>query len=66
LTLHLKRGIDADVDGSARVVTEEPERRRVLEKIARAWGRADIDAMDRFSPLIEVRVDAARTGRAAA
>lgn len=56
VTLHLKQGIDADVPGTARVVTDPSERRELLDGVARNWGRTDLDAMQAHSPLIEVTV----------
>ena len=56
LTVHLKRGIKADLPATAREITEPVERRRVLEGIARHWNRGDVDVMMRYSPLIEVTV----------
>lgn len=58
MTFHLKGTIAADLPALARVITDEAERRRVLPSIAAAWGRSDIDTMVRFSPLIEVTIDA--------
>jgi deazaflavin-dependent oxidoreductase (nitroreductase family) len=54
LTIHLKRGVKADLPATAREITEPVERRRVLEGIARHWNRGDIDTMMQYSPLIEV------------
>jgi deazaflavin-dependent oxidoreductase (nitroreductase family) len=54
-TFHLKRGVKADLPASARPIREGPERRRLLEKIARSWGREK--QLERFvtaSPLVEV------------
>lgn len=56
LTLHLKRGVVADLAGTARIVTDEAERRAVLTVVARNWGRPDVDAMVAWSPLIEVTI----------
>src|SRR5215208_2085246 len=53
LTLHLKQLIQADVPASAREITDDAERRRVLEKIARVW-RRELEPMVAHSPLIEV------------
>jgi deazaflavin-dependent oxidoreductase (nitroreductase family) len=60
LTVHLKRGIKADLPASAREITDPKERRQVLEGIARHWGRGDVDTMMKYSPLIEVTIDGAR------
>jgi len=56
-TFHLKRGVTADLPATARVITDETERRAVLPDIARAWNRTDIEAMVAQSPLIEVTVE---------
>lgn len=56
LTVHLKQGVVADLPATARVVTDEAERREMLVQVARNWGRTDIDAMVAWSPLIEVTV----------
>lgn len=56
LMVHLKRGVTADVAATARIVTDEAERRELLHQVARNWGRTDIDAMVAWSPLIEVTV----------
>jgi deazaflavin-dependent oxidoreductase (nitroreductase family) len=56
-TLHLKSGVAADLPATARVVTDEPERRAVLARVARTWNRTDVDEMVAHSPLIEVTID---------
>jgi deazaflavin-dependent oxidoreductase (nitroreductase family) len=59
VTLHLRARTDApaaDVEGEARVVTDPIQRRQLLERVARAWGRTDLDAMVEHSPLMEIRV----------
>ena len=57
ITLHFKgpfaRG---DVDGTARIVTDPAERRRLLTGVARNWNRTDVDLMVEASPLIVVDV----------
>lgn len=53
-TFHLKRGLSADLPARARAITDEAERRRIMEKIARVWRRPDVDVMVRSSPLVEV------------
>jgi deazaflavin-dependent oxidoreductase (nitroreductase family) len=57
LTVHLK-GPDAtaDLPATARIITDEAERRRILEQVARVWRRTDIDEMVRYAPLIEVTI----------
>lgn len=54
MTIHLKRGIKADLPATAREITDPKERRQVLEGVAKHWGRKDVDVMVRQSPLIEV------------
>jgi deazaflavin-dependent oxidoreductase (nitroreductase family) len=56
-TFHLKRGVQADLPATARVITDEEERRAILAQIARIWKRNDVDIMVRYSPLIEVMID---------
>jgi deazaflavin-dependent oxidoreductase (nitroreductase family) len=53
-TFHLKGRLKADLPATARVITDEAERREVLLHVARNWGRSDVDVMVRYSPLIEV------------
>ena len=53
-TFHLKGRVKADLPATARIIADEAERRAVLPDVARAWGRTDLDAMVRYSPLIEV------------
>lgn len=57
VTIHLKLGVVADLPGTARVVTDEGERRELLAHVARTWGRDDLEVMVRYSPLIEVVLD---------
>jgi len=58
LTFHLKGPIAvADLPATARVVVDPVERRHVLERVARAWRRTDLDRMVEQSPLIEVTID---------
>ena len=54
MTFHLKGPVAADLPATARVITEDHERRAVLASIARVWRRTDLDVMVAFSPLIEV------------
>jgi deazaflavin-dependent oxidoreductase (nitroreductase family) len=57
ITVHLKGPIArADLDGTARVITDPAERRELLAGVARNWGRTDLEAMVADSPLIEVRI----------
>jgi len=57
LTFHLKGKVTADLPATARVIDGDAERREVLPHVARAWKRDDLDAMVRYSPLIEVKFD---------
>ena len=56
-TFHLKGGVTADLPATARVITDETERRAILAYVARAWNRTDLDTMVAHSPLIEVAFD---------
>lgn len=56
-TFHLKGAVQADLPATARIITDEAERRAILEHVARAWSRTDLDAMVAHSPLIEVTID---------
>jgi deazaflavin-dependent oxidoreductase (nitroreductase family) len=58
LTFHLKRGAVADLPATARLLSDEAERRPILERVCRQWGReAQTDAFVAGSPLIEVIFD---------
>jgi deazaflavin-dependent oxidoreductase (nitroreductase family) len=55
LTLHLKGPVRADVPATARIVTDPAERAQVFDWIAtNAWRGMNVEAMQRWSPLIEV------------
>jgi hypothetical protein len=56
-TFHLKDGVSADLAATARIITDETERRAVLIPIAHNWKRNDIDTMVESSPLFEVTID---------
>lgn len=56
-TFHLKEAVRADLPATARIITDEAERRAVLAQIARNWHRDDLEDMVRDSPLIEVTLD---------
>ena len=58
-TLHVKGPVKADLPATARIITDEAERRKLLETIARTWKRKDVDRMVAQSPLIEVKLDGA-------
>jgi len=57
LTIHLKGAVVADVPATARIITDEAERRAILEHIVRIWKRQDVETMTDHSPLIEVSVE---------
>ena len=58
LTLHLKRGLQADVPARARIIGDEAERRPLLERITAVWGRTDrLEQFVAQAPLIEVTPD---------
>jgi deazaflavin-dependent oxidoreductase (nitroreductase family) len=58
LIVHLKGPIAvADLPATARIVDDPVERRAILERVARAWRRTDLDRMVAQSPLIEVMLD---------
>jgi deazaflavin-dependent oxidoreductase (nitroreductase family) len=52
VTVHLKQSAVADIPATARVVTDQVERRPLIEAAAQRWGRTDVDEMMRHSPLI--------------
>ena len=57
LTVHLKGEVTADLPATARIITDEAERRALLVHVARTWKRDDVERMVRDSPLIEVTID---------
>jgi deazaflavin-dependent oxidoreductase (nitroreductase family) len=58
ITIHLKGTLEADLPGTARVISEQEERRAIAEWIVtNAWPRQDVDAMTAQSPMIEVSLD---------
>ena len=57
VTLHFKAaGAPADVQGTAREITDPADRRLLLEQVARNWRRTDVEVMEQHSPLIEVDI----------
>jgi deazaflavin-dependent oxidoreductase (nitroreductase family) len=58
-TFHLKGGVSADLPATARIITDEADRRRIRAPIAKTWKRNDLETMVRQSPLIEVTLDGA-------
>jgi deazaflavin-dependent oxidoreductase (nitroreductase family) len=57
LTFHLKGSAAADLPATARIVTDETERRAVFAEVVKVWKNQDIETMTRHSPLIEVTLD---------
>jgi deazaflavin-dependent oxidoreductase (nitroreductase family) len=55
--LHLKGPVRADLPATARIITDESERREILASVARTWRRNDLEYMVRYSPLIEVTIE---------
>lgn len=55
-TVHVKRGVRADLPATAREITDPNERRQILEGVARNWKRNDVDVMVQYSPLVEVTI----------
>jgi deazaflavin-dependent oxidoreductase (nitroreductase family) len=53
---HLKGPVRADLGATARIITDEAERREILTHVARNWNRDDVDTMVRYSPLIEATI----------
>jgi deazaflavin-dependent oxidoreductase (nitroreductase family) len=56
-TLHLKGSFVADLPATARIITDDAERRAVFAEVVKVWRGQDIDTMTKDSPLIEVSVD---------
>jgi deazaflavin-dependent oxidoreductase (nitroreductase family) len=57
LTFHLKGTISADLPATARIITDDAERRRVFAYIVTVWRGQEIETMTRYSPLIEVTIE---------
>ena len=55
-TFHLKQLVQADLPATAREITEDPERREVMTKVAKVWRRA-VEPMLTQSPLVEVTIE---------
>ncbi len=55
ITVHLKGAVQADLAGTARIITDDAERRAVADWIkANAWKDIDATAMVAHAPMIEV------------
>jgi hypothetical protein len=64
-TFHLKGPVNADLPATARIITDEAERRKLLAPIAKTWKRRDLDNMVETSPLIEVTLEGVRADESA-
>jgi deazaflavin-dependent oxidoreductase (nitroreductase family) len=51
---HLKGPVTADLPATARIVTDEGERRAVLAEVVKTWTTQDLERMTKHSPLVEV------------
>ena len=56
-TFHLKGRVSADLPATARIITDEAERRAIFAEIVKVWTNQDIETMTRYAPLIEVTLD---------
>jgi len=56
-TFHLKGHVAADLPATARVITDEAERRAIFSEIVKVWTNQDVETMVRYSPLIEVTLE---------
>jgi deazaflavin-dependent oxidoreductase (nitroreductase family) len=56
-TLHLKGSVTADLPATARIITDEAERRTVFGEVVKVWRGQDVETMTSDSPLIEVTLD---------
>jgi deazaflavin-dependent oxidoreductase (nitroreductase family) len=58
MTFHLKGMAEADLPATARVITDEAERRSIARWVTtNAWQQMDADEMTADSPMIEVTLD---------
>lgn len=64
-TFHLKGSVAADLPATARIITDEAERRAVFVQLVRVWTSQDVEIMTRHSPLIEVTIDGLEASTAA-
>ena len=56
-TFHLKGPVSADLPATARVITDDAERRAIFSKVIQVWKGQDLETMTQYSPLIEVTLD---------
>jgi len=55
MTFHLKKRVMADLPATARVISDEAERRPILTRVCRLWKReAQTEAFVKRAPLIDV------------
>jgi deazaflavin-dependent oxidoreductase (nitroreductase family) len=57
VVVHLKQSVVADIPATARVITDPDERQPLIADAAKRWGRRDVPAMLKYSPLIVLNVD---------
>ena len=59
MTFHIKGALRADLPATARVITDDSERRAIAEwVVAKAWRSENVDQMTAYSPMIEVTLSA--------
>jgi len=56
-TFHLKGPVSADLAATARIITDDTERRAIFERIVTVWRNQDVETMTRHSPLIKVTIE---------
>ena len=56
-TFHLKGRVSADLPATARIITDEAERRAIFTEIVKVWTNQDVETMVRHSPLVEVTLE---------
>lgn len=67
MTVHLKKGLTADLPATARVITDPDERKPILVTVTDAWKRqSQLQAFLDGAPLVEVTLDDASLMRPAA
>jgi deazaflavin-dependent oxidoreductase (nitroreductase family) len=58
LTFHLKGAVAADLPATARIITDEADRRAIADwLVAHAWPTMDAAAIARYSPMIEITLE---------
>ena len=60
-TFHLKHTVRADLPATARIISDDAERRDVFRKVVTVWTNQDVETMTRYSPLIEVTFEDGQT-----